>query len=174
MSDWRNLETNEDLYFSPYNVTWENERCVELALAFRWIEEKEASNIVEIGAVMPYYDENPYTPHMGKIIFTHDVIDPYDERATIRDFMENHDLSMKNVLTISTIEHIGTTDYDGSGERQQVYDETLAPLAFNKSWSKCLLFCHHSLLATIIALTHGWRKLTSFELLRLSQDPTWF
>lgn len=132
MSDWRNLETNEDLYFSPYNVTWKNERCVELALAFRWIEEKEASNIVEIGAVMPYYDENPYTPHMGKIIFTHDVIDPYDERATIRDFMENHDLSMKNVLAISTIEHIGTTDYDGSGERQQVYDETLAPLALQQ------------------------------------------
>jgi hypothetical protein len=130
MSEWRKLETNEDLYYSPYNVTWKNERCVELALAFRWLELHQ--NIVEIGAVMPYYDENPYTPDVEKIIFNHDVIDPYDERATIPDFMENHDLSNKNVLAVSTIEHIGTTDYDGSGERQKVYDADLAPQALQQ------------------------------------------
>lgn len=49
MSDWRNLETNEDLYFSPYNVTWKNERCVELALAFRWIEEKKHQTLLKSG-----------------------------------------------------------------------------------------------------------------------------
>lgn len=132
MSDWRILKGKNDFYCSPYNLTWTNERCVELALAFRWL--KLNQNIIEIGAVMPYYDANPYTPHIEKIVFNHEVIDPYDEKATIPDFMENHDLSNKKVLAISTIEHIGTTDYEPSKTplKQNIVDEDAAPSALQQ------------------------------------------
>ena len=55
----------------------------------------------------------------------HEVIDPYDPKATIRDFMENQDLMLMNVLCISTIEHIGTTDY-ATNERQNIVDKNAA------------------------------------------------
>ena len=49
---------------------------------------------------MPYYWE-----------CKHEIVDPYDELATIPDFVENIDLSGKEVITISTIEHIGLDEY---------------------------------------------------------------
>lgn len=116
--DWRILE-KKDYFMSGYNQTWQNERCVELELAFRWLEQKD--NVMEVGAVIPYYAEGGYFE------ISHEVIDPYDEKATIADFMENIDLTGYNILAISTIEHIGTTDYDGSGERQKLVDADAAP-----------------------------------------------
>ena len=94
---WHTL-TSEDFLDHPYNNTITNERAIEIPLALRWL--KKENNITEIGAVTPYYSP-----------VTHEVIDPHDEKATISDYMENVDLTGKNVLSISTIEHIGTTDY---------------------------------------------------------------
>ena len=122
-ADWRILE-KKDYFISGYNQTWQNERCIELGLSFRWIERNK--NIMEVGAVIPYYAEG------GNYEMNHEVIDPYDEMATIVDFMENIDLTGNNILAVSTIEHIGTTDYDGSGERQNLVDADAAPLALQQ------------------------------------------
>jgi len=85
----------------------DNERCVELALAKRWVANSTQSNkVYEIGAVMPYYWE-----------CNHHIIDPYDELATIPDFVENIDLTGQEVFSISTIEHIGLDEY---GEQHQL------------------------------------------------------
>lgn len=78
------------------------ERCLEMAIAKIWLE-KNKENVLEIGAVSPYYFDN----------FTHDVCDPADEhsRVNLKTSMFNLDLRNKNVLSISTIEHIGTGEY---------------------------------------------------------------
>ena len=111
--DWRIL-LPEDYFHHPYGHTWNTEREIEIAIALRWLE-RNRQDVVEIGAVMPYYQNN----------VKHEVIDPYDPKATIRDFMENQDLMLMNVLSISTIEHIGLTDY-ATNERQNIVDEDAA------------------------------------------------
>ena len=111
--DWRILRP-EDYFHHPYGHTWNTEREIEIAIALRWLE-RNPKDVVEVGAVMPYYHDD----------VKHEVIDPYDERATIVDFMENQDLLMMNVLSISTVEHIGMTDY-ATDERQNIVDEDAA------------------------------------------------
>jgi len=124
-TDWRILE-KKDYFMSGYNQTWQNERCVELELGFRWLDLNKGEKIMEVGAVMSYYAEGGYYE------LSHEVIDPYDEKATIVDLMENIDLAGYKVIAISTLEHIGTTDYDGSGERQKLVDADAAPLALQQ------------------------------------------
>ena len=140
-TDWQVLAT-EDYWKGPPEIpTFHgqapllSERCIEIALAFRWIDLMN-NDIVEVGAVTPYHNI-PKT-------LSHPIIDPYDEEATIQDFVENQDLTMDNVLSISTIEHIGMAggDYDGSGLRQEVADPHASPAALQKILNeseKCLV-----------------------------------
>ena len=128
-SNWRIL-LPEDYFHHPYGQTWNTEREIEIAIALRWLE-RNRNDVLEIGAVMPYYQD--YVKHQ--------VIDPYDPRATIRDFMENQDLEMYNILSISTIEHIGTTDY-ATNQRQNIVDEEAAINALKQildDGEKCLV-----------------------------------
>ncbi len=117
--NWRIIHP-DDYFHHEYSQTWHTEREIEIAVALRWLNENP-NDVLEVGAVMPYYHDE----------FKHEVIDPYDERATIVDFMENQDLLMMNVLSISTIEHIGTTDY-ATNERQNIVDNEGAIVALKK------------------------------------------
>jgi hypothetical protein len=78
------------------------ERTVELGIAQYWLS-KYNTNLVEIGAVTPYY-----FPGLIK-----EIVDPSDknEYVNIRKSLFDVDITGKNVLSISTIEHIGTGDY---------------------------------------------------------------
>ena len=98
IANWRILHPN-DYFRHTYNQTCFTEREIEIAIGLKWLNEN-CLDVIEIGAVMPYYTD-----------VSHEVIDPYDEKATIMDFMENHDLTLMNVISISTVEHIGMTDY---------------------------------------------------------------
>ena len=111
--NWRVIHP-DDYFHHEYGSSWNTEREIEIAVALRWLNENP-NDVVEVGAVMPYYQDD----------VKHEVIDPYDPRATIVDFMENQDLLMMNVLSISTMEHIGTTDY-ATNERQNIVDEDAA------------------------------------------------
>ena len=121
--NWRIVHP-DDYFHHPYSQTWLSEREIEIEIARRWME-ANSQDIIEVGAVMPYYTE-----------INHEVIDPYDPKATISDFMENHDLTMMRVLSISTIEHIGTTDYVEL-ERQNVVDENAAIQALIQLLDQC-------------------------------------
>ncbi|MBD5492115.1 MAG: hypothetical protein HDR16_08390 [Lachnospiraceae bacterium] len=94
------------LFEHPYNCGYAStrmtERSVELALAKAYIEQC-SGKIVEIGAVTPYYFYD------DKIV---EVIDPTDRhKRAIHKSIFDCDLTDKNVLSISTVEHIGTTDF---------------------------------------------------------------
>ena len=87
-----------------------SERSIEIYLAKLFLNkyyEFEKDKVVEVGAVTPYY-----------LPIDHDVIDPGDETTysrLIKEDAEFSDLKGKNVLCISTIEHMGKQDY---GEKE--------------------------------------------------------
>ena len=90
--------TQAQLFDHKHNRTITNERAVEIPLALRYLKAvgSAGEDLVEVGAVTPYYCDND-----------HRVIDPYDKRGTIKARAEDYDFTDENVLSISTIEHIG-------------------------------------------------------------------
>lgn len=84
------------LVYARHNVTWANERCVELALARVLLAGVRSERLLEVGHVTPHYFQAG-----------HLVVDKYEPgalNADIVDFMppERFDL----ILSISTFEHI--------------------------------------------------------------------
>jgi hypothetical protein len=128
-----NTVVNPDEYYDhPHNTTIKNERCIELLLAFRFLEEFD--NVIEIGAVTPYYE----TP-------AHTVVDPVDKKGTVKKFSQDIDYKGKNILCISTVEHMGRGDYGlgkdeelASRELLRMYNDSLNclitfPVGYNRS-----------------------------------------
>jgi hypothetical protein len=93
--------------FPPSRMT---ERALELAIADRWLEQVESERVIETGAVTPYY--------WPRRVST--VVDPYDPHPLVTDRLTlfDMDLSNRDVLAISTLEHIDVGDYGpvGTGE----------------------------------------------------------
>jgi hypothetical protein len=96
-----------ELFVGGHNCGWPparmTERCVELALAHRWLSGIDRERLLEVGAVTPYYW--PYrVPH---------VLDPFDPHplVTLRTSILAVDMTARPVLSISTFEHIGRGDY---------------------------------------------------------------
>lgn len=116
------------------------ERTVELSIADHWLRlvgDAGDAEVVEIGAVSPYY--------WGNRIKT--VVDPADKQATLRDSLFNCDFSGAAVLSISTLEHIGEPRY---GLRE---NET--PLtALKKLMKEAPRF--------LVTVPYGWRTNPSF------------
>lgn len=79
------------------------ERSVELAVADRWLELLDPAEVIEVGAVTPYYWPRRIP----------DIVDPTDPShyVTRREGIESVDLTGRAVLSLSTFEHIGRGDY---------------------------------------------------------------
>lgn len=94
-----NFSVDKTDYFNHhYNGTIHNERAIELVLAERYIHQYKP--IIEIGAVMPYYGFS-----------SHETYDPFDAHpSAIKKFAEEIDITNKNILSVSTIEHFGEGD----------------------------------------------------------------
>lgn len=115
----------------PFRMT---ERSVELSIADEWINNH--SDIIEIGAVTPYY-------WPGRI---KNIVDPSDEHVLVnhRKSLFDVELSDKSVLSISTLEHVGKAEYGLKEERH------LAVSAFEKITSEAKDF--------LITIPVGWNK----------------
>jgi hypothetical protein len=104
--------------YHPYNNPTHGERNVELPLAF-WFLGKfghDLENIVEVGEVTPFYRKPK-----------HVVYDAVPEKSTtIKKSAMDVDYRGKHLLSISTIEHIGTDDYG------QTPDPALLPTVLDK------------------------------------------
>lgn len=95
------------------------ERSVELSITDYWLNSiGDISGVVEIGAVTPYYWPNRVQR----------VIDPSDNHNLVTDKKSFFDVDLKGLtcLSISTFEHIGTSDYRLKQNTNLVID------AFNK------------------------------------------
>ena len=76
------------------------ERMVEVPLA-QWFLQQYGPDVVEVGAVTPYYYPD----------VRHSVVDPGDSWDGCRkEDAHNLDYSGKNLLSISTVEHIGNPE----------------------------------------------------------------
>lgn len=124
-------------------VARRTERTVELPIADFWLNAlgKDAPPLAEIGAVTPYY-------WPGRVA---NVIDPSDRMGTIRKSMFDVDTAGMDVLSISTIEHIGEGRY-GRNEARTPLD------AFRRiieRSNRCL-----------ITVPYGWVSNASFRALQ--------
>ncbi|MBI2691028.1 MAG: hypothetical protein HYX29_03675 [Solirubrobacterales bacterium] len=86
-----------DYFIAPFNQTWDNERCVELAI----IEDqlKDAGLTLEVGNVYAHYKDHD-----------HAVVDKYEVAPGVRNLdvieipiSEQYDF----IFSISTMEHVG-------------------------------------------------------------------
>jgi len=89
-------------FYNRYNVTWKNERSLEIPIIWNLVQENSDKKILEIGNVLSHY----FACH-------HDVVDLYEEypgviNEDIVNFRpaEEYDL----IVSISTFEHIGCWD----------------------------------------------------------------
>jgi hypothetical protein len=97
----------EEYIDHPYNGTITNERTIEVAFGKRYLN--EFNDIIEIGAVMPYYGHD-----------SHLIYDPYDTHPkSLKEFAENIDVKDKNILSVSTIEHMGGAEGHGGSFRAE-------------------------------------------------------
>jgi len=98
------MDNKVTLYYGnwgDYNCPDSNERRAELPLGAWFINQCEG-DIIEIGEVMPY--------HLKDIKHICYDYHPHREETIQKDAM-SIDYTDKNILTISTIEHVGFGDY---------------------------------------------------------------
>lgn len=86
-------------FYYPHNSTWKNERCVELPIVYKFIENESVEDVLEVGNVLSHY----FNCH-------HQVVDKYEEGSNvvnvdIVDFQPSK--KYKLIVSISTFEHIG-------------------------------------------------------------------
>ena len=126
--DGQSLELFSHIYNCGYKNTRCSERAIEIPIALQWLS-KHKENLIEIGAVMPYYFPG----------IIQDVVDPADNHFLVNEKKSifDLDLSKKNVLCISTVEHIGTGQYGLLEEKNTIH-------AINKILQEsntCLITC---------------------------------
>jgi hypothetical protein len=94
------IYSKHNCYFPPFRMT---ERGLELALAKRFLAQVQGEDVLEIGAVTPYY----WPGQISRIL------DPHDKHPLVNLKMEwqDYDGDSRTVLSISTFEHIGASDY---------------------------------------------------------------
>jgi hypothetical protein len=88
----------------PYNLTWINERTVEVPIVLDKIKESKAKSILELGAVLPNYTDVSW-----------DVVDKFEKgkntiNQDIIDFKPTKKYDL--IVSISTLEHVGHDDED--------------------------------------------------------------
>lgn len=97
--------------WGDYNSPDSNERRSELPLG-AWFLEQCNGDIIEIGEVMPYHIKAEHTCY---------DYGPQKETTIKKDAL-TIDYTGKNVLTISTIEHVGSGDYGIPEKRGQALE----------------------------------------------------
>jgi len=103
----------DDYFDDPVNTTLINERGIEIPLGIRYMNEVGMrNNLIEVGCVMPFYG---YSEHL--IIDQFEKNNPSGEVLNI-DAM-TFDFIGKDILCLSTIEHVGKTDYDNEDVNPQ-------------------------------------------------------
>lgn len=99
--DWQ-FNTGDRAYpyfVHRYNMTWRNERAIEVPIAFELIQQARGKRILEVGNVLSHYFD-----------FEHDVLDKYENAPgvfaqDVVDFKPSAPYDL--IISISTLEHVG-------------------------------------------------------------------
>jgi hypothetical protein len=92
-----------------FNEAYQNERSIEVAIG-RWFLDKFGDTTLEVGAVIPYYGRE-----------NHEIADladlhPKSKKLNALDI----DYAGRNVLSISTIEHMMTKEYGNGSDQDSI------------------------------------------------------
>ncbi len=88
-----------DYFYHRYNMTWDNERCVELPVVWNEVEKFNNKSILEVGNVLSHYFD-----------VDHSIVDKYEVANNVinQDIIEfSAEAKYDLIVSISTIEHIG-------------------------------------------------------------------
>ena len=91
-----------DYFYHRWNLTWRNERCVELPIVLDAVQKCDPPNVLEIGAVLRHYTNATWT-----------VVDKFElASGVINQDIENYKPGKKYdlIVSISTLEHVGFDD----------------------------------------------------------------
>jgi len=86
-------------FYHPYNVTWKNERCVEVPIVHEIVRQHMPENTLEVGNVLSHY----FPVH-------HDIVDKHETfpGVTNEDVVDYHPKKKyRLIISISTLEHVG-------------------------------------------------------------------
>lgn len=96
--------TPYEYFDDPVNTTLINERCIEIPLGIRFLDRIDINNIIEVGCVMPFYG---YCEHL--------IVDQFEKDHPAGEVLNvdamTFDFTGRDILCLSTIEHIGKEDY---------------------------------------------------------------
>jgi len=86
-------------FFHRDNTTWRNERCVEVPIVWKILEEHQGKEVLEVGNVLSHY-----------FPVKHDVVDKYEVfdgvvNQDVVDFRPSKRYDL--IVSISTMEHVG-------------------------------------------------------------------
>jgi hypothetical protein len=92
-----------------FNEAYQNERSIEVAIG-EWFLDKHKGDVLEIGAVMPYYGAE-----------NHEIVDLADDHPkSKKENALNVVYTGRNVLCISTIEHMMTKEYNNGSDQDSI------------------------------------------------------
>jgi hypothetical protein len=86
-------------FFHKYNVTWTNERSIEIPIILEYLKKSNYKRILEVGAVLNHY-----------FSLNHDILDKFEKGKNIinEDIVDFVPLKKYDfIISISTLEHIG-------------------------------------------------------------------
>ena len=154
------------------------ERSVEVALAKEWLKNCKG-NVAEVGAVTPYYF------YSDKIS---DIIDPTDKHIRVNCKASIFDVSLKgkNVLSISTVEHIGRNEY-GLIENMNAIDAIekilheaescliTAPLGYNELLDNWVRSNRDNSIIRIMkrGINNHWTEISTYDFEEINYGPLW-
>jgi hypothetical protein len=121
-----------DYFNHDYNVTWNNERTVEVPIFWEIVSTNQEKRILEFGNVLSHYFK-----------VTHDILDKYEMASGVinQDVLEFNPLTRYDlIISISTLEHVGWDEdtYSGSGKTGQSSRDPGAPLVAMDILRRCL------------------------------------
>lgn len=86
-------------FYNFYNLTWKNERAVEVPIIWDYVEQQRGKRILEVGNVLSWY-----------FPIQHEVLDKYEiADGVINQDIVNYSPTEKYdlIVSISTLEHVG-------------------------------------------------------------------
>ena len=171
------------LFEHPYNCGYKKgrmtERAIELAITNYWLGKIDNDEYVtEVGAVTPYYF---FDDRIRRII------DPSDEHRLVTEKKSVYDISLQNenVLSISTLEHVGTGEYgvkeqrDAVGAIEKVMEEAKkylisVPYGYNKLLDKWIKkYRGDKMIVLGRGMNNEWHNLKSTEEIDEYQYSLW-
>jgi SAM-dependent methyltransferase len=86
-------------FLHNYNITWSNERAVEIPIVWAEVRARRGQRLLEVGNVLSHY-----------FAVDHEVIDKFEKATTVRNedvasFRSPHPYDL--IVSISTLEHVG-------------------------------------------------------------------